>query len=274
MFQQRRTTNLFQAAFTTFALIYHMTVYNLRLGQRNAVWGLLLTLVNSVLLIAGFFLMYWLIGLRSSPIRGDFMLFIMSGIFMFATQSAAMGAVSGAPTGASGLAKHGPLNTAVMIGGVALAVLYRQTLAASVLLICYATFYKPIENVDYISCYAIMLLAWFSGVCFGLIFLAIRPRYPQVATIGTRLFQRVNMITSGKMFIANTMPAFMLSMFSWNPLFHIVDQTRGYTFINYTPRNSNLEYPIYITIAVMMIGLMMEFVTSRNVSASWSNRVT
>ena len=37
LFQQRRTTSLFQAALTTIALIYHMTVYKLRKGERSAI---------------------------------------------------------------------------------------------------------------------------------------------------------------------------------------------------------------------------------------------
>ena len=78
------------------------------------------------------------------------------------------------------------------------------------------------------------------------------------------------MIASGKMFVANTMPTFLLSMFDWNPLFHIIDQTRGFVFINYVPRNSNLEYPFYFTLAMLMIGLMAEFVTRNSVSLSWS----
>jgi ABC-type polysaccharide/polyol phosphate export permease len=51
------------------------------------------------------------------------------------------------------------------------------------------------------------------------------------------------MIASGKMFVANTLPPAMLAMFDWNPLFHIIDQCRGFVFNNYFPRNSNWEYP-------------------------------
>ena len=35
MFAQRRSRNLVEAAFTTLALIYHITANNLRKGQRN-----------------------------------------------------------------------------------------------------------------------------------------------------------------------------------------------------------------------------------------------
>ncbi len=80
------------------------------------------------------------------------------------------------------------------------------------------------------------------------------------------------MIASGKMFVANALPSFMISMFDWNPLFHLIDQARGFAFINYYPRNSNWEYPIYVTIALIMLGLISEFYTRRHASASWEAR--
>ena len=30
----------------------------------------------------------------------------------------------------------------------------------------------------------------------------------------------------------------MLTIFDWNPLFHTIDQARGFTFINYNPHYS------------------------------------
>ena len=56
------------------------------------------------------------------------------------------------------------------------------------------------------------------------------------------VYRRVNMLASGKMFVANTLPSFMLAMFDWNPLFHCVDQARSMMFINYSPIHSNLSY--------------------------------
>ena len=80
------------------------------------------------------------------------------------------------------------------------------------------------------------------------------------------------MIASGKMFVANSLPAFMISMFDWNPLFHTIDQARGYAFINYVPRNSNWECVVYLSLTLLMIGLMGEFYTRKHASASWSAR--
>ena len=270
MFTQRRSRNMFEAAFITLALIYHVTVNNLRKGQRNAIVGLLMTVVQAIAMIVGFYLIYAIVGVRHSPIRGDFIVYIMTGIFMFMAHSQAIGAVSGAGNVNNQMMKHGPMNTAVLISAAALATLYKQTFSAIVVLTAYNYLLEPIHIEDPLACYAMLLLAWFSGCCIGLIFLSIRPWWPQAAQVLTQFYQRLNMVFSGKMFVANTLPTALLHMFSWNPLFHIIDQTRGYAFINYSPRNSNLEYPVYATLALLMIGLMGEFVTRKAESLSWS----
>jgi len=77
------------------------------------------------------------------------------------------------------------------------------------------------------------------------------------------------MIASGKMFVANSLPSFMLSLFSWNPLFHAIDQGRGYTFINYNPHHTYALYPVIIGITALSIGLIAEHYTRQYASASW-----
>ena len=84
------------------------------------------------------------------------------------------------------------------------------------------------------------------------------------------IYMRANMIASGKMFVANNMPTYMLDMFNWNPLFHTIDQGRGFIFLNYNPHYSSIAYPIKVTLACLMIGLMGEFYTRKHASASWS----
>ena len=64
----------------------------------------------------------------------------------------------------------------------------------------------------------------------------------------------------------------MLNMFDWNPLFHCIDQARSYIFINYFPHNSNWEYPLWVGLVLLMIGLMGEFYTRRHASLSWQAR--
>lgn len=269
MFVQRRNRNLLQAAFTTLALIYHQTVHTLRQTHANAVIGILITMMQSVLMVAGFLAMYWVMGVKRSPIRGDFLLFIMSGIFMFMAFNGAMAKVSGAGKSTNQMMKHGPLNTAIAMSGAALAALYTNVLSALVLISIYHMLINPIEIENWRGALAMLVLAWFSGSALGLVFLSIRTWFPVPGQMISQVFGRANMVASGKMFAANNLPNFMLAMFDWNPLFHIIDQTRGFVFVNYTPHNSSLSYPIYVTLALLMIGLMAEFVTRNSASLSW-----
>ncbi len=80
------------------------------------------------------------------------------------------------------------------------------------------------------------------------------------------------MIASGKMFLANTLPTSMLVMFDWNPLFHIIDQSRGFVFINYNPHFTNWQYAFWVSVVFIVIGLMGEFFTRRRISLSWNAR--
>nr|WP_252733363.1 ABC transporter [Paracoccus marinaquae] len=251
------------------SLIYHQTVYDLRTAHRNAVVGLLLTILQSGIFIGAFLLMFVIIGIRQSPIRADFIMFIMSGIFLYMTHVQTVGAVSNSHSVSGGLIKHEPLNPAVLIAAAALAVLYRQTISFLTILWLYHVLVNPVAIADPVGCLAMYLLAWFSGVCVGLIFLGIRPWSPQTSKILTTIYQRVNMFASGKMFVANVLPNFMLPWFIWNPLFHVIDQERGYMFINYTPHKTYPLYALWFSLAALMVGLLINFSTRKYESISW-----
>lgn len=270
MFRQRQSTNMAQAGWTTLALIYHQTVYNLRTEHRNAVVGLVLTIVQSALFVVVFLGTYTLIGIRHSPLRGDFLLYIMSGIFVFMLHVQTVAAVSSSHSISSGIAKHEPLNAAVLISGAALATLYRQVISCIVILSTYHLAVTPITIYDPVGAAALFLLSWFSGCCIGLIFLGLRPWSPQGAKVATTVYQRINMFASGKFFVANTMPNFLLPWFAWNPLFHLIDQERGFLFINYAPHKTSLLYPLWFSLAALMVGLLINFTTRKYESLSWS----
>ena len=63
------------------------------------------------------------------------------------------------------------------------------------------------------SALGMLLLSWASGVAIGMVLLALKPWMPAVVGIFTQVYSRANMIASGKMFVANTLPSFMLAMF-------------------------------------------------------------
>lgn len=270
MFTQRKNRTLAHAAGTTLGLIYHQTVYDLRNDHRNAVVGLLLTILQSAIFLLAFLLIYLIMGVRHSPIRGDFTLYLLSGIFLFMVHVQATGAVSGSHSVTGGLIKHEPLSPAILIASAALAVLYRQTIASIAILWLYHVMVAPIPVEFWPGCLAMYLLAWFSGGCIGLVFLGIRPWSPRVSRLVTTAFQRVNMFGSGKMFVGNVVPNVLLPWFIWNPLFHIIDQQRGYLFINYTPLKTDPLYALWFSLGALMLGLLINFTTRKYESLSWS----
>lgn len=269
---ERRSASMTSSAFAMAELIFHNTVRSLRKTHENAFVGLLLTMIQSIIMVVAFVLFFWVLGLRGAALRGDFMLYIMSGIFLFMTHTKAMSAVVGSEGPASPMMQHLPMNTSVAIVSAALGALYNQVISMLVILYIYHVAIARIEIHDPVGAFSMFMLAWFSGIAVGLVFLAIKPWFPSVATLGSTIYARANMIASGKMFVANTLPPTMLVFFEWNPLFHAIDQARGFTFINYFPRNTSIEYPIYLSLGLIMIGLMGEFYTRRNASLSWSAR--
>ncbi|MEM9524168.1 MAG: ABC transporter permease [Pseudomonadota bacterium] len=251
-------------------LIYETTVREMRKSHRNALIGIFNSILTTVAFIVAFQLMFSVLGLRSAPLRGEFILFMMSGIFLFLTHTKSVGAVAGADGPTSPMMQHAPMNTIIAICGAALASLYTQIVTVVVVLFVYHAAIKPIHIEDPVSAFGMFLLAWFSGCAIGMLLLALTPWAPGLVGIVKIVYQRANMIASGKMFVANTLPATAYAMFAWNPLFHIIDQSRGFVFINYVPQKTSISYPIYLCIVFIVVGLMAEFFTRRRASISWS----
>lgn len=273
MFQQStfRQTGL-GAAVTIAELIYHSVVRNIRKTHGNAVLAILMNMLQAAIFVIAFYVMFTVLGLRSAALRGDFLLYIMSGIFLFMTHTKTMASVVGSEGPASPMMKHAPLNTIIVIAAAALGALYIQVLSLVVILFIYHAVFTPIEIDQPLPAFGMLLVSWYTGLALGVALLALKPWFPTFVGIVSTVYQRVNMIASGKMFVANTLPAFMLAMFDWNPLFHAIDQSRGYVFINYTPRYSSWEYAMIVGTVLLMIGLMGEFYTRRHASVSWAAR--
>lgn len=269
LFAPRQNRNMVEAGLAQLMLIYHQTVFNLRRTHSNAIVGLGMTILQSVMMVGAFMAMFLFLGVSSSPVRGDFLVFMMTGIFLYLTHIQTIAAVAMSGRAAKAMALHMPMTSAVAITAGALAVLYRQMLASLAILIAYYV-YQPFTIEHPVGCIAMFLLAWGSGAAIGLLVLAARPWAPETATIAMSTFQRANMVFSGKMFLANSMPGFMMPMFAWNPLFHIIDQARGFAFVNYTPLRTSLAFPLYATLVITMLGLALEFTTRKHESASWS----
>lgn len=271
MFRIEKNQSSAARTFRFFELIFHATVRNIRKSHGgSAVMGLVMHLIQSIMMVLIFLAVFKIMGRGASAIRGDLLVYIMSGIFMFMTHVKAIGAVSGAEGPTSSMMKHAPMNPIISIAAAALGVLYLQTLAAFIILFFYDAAFAPVTIDQPFQTFGMFLLSWSTGVGIGMILLSARPWSPGVVGLFSTLFQRANMIASGKMFVANTLPPKMLALFSWNPLFHTIDQGRGFIFLNYEPRYTNFIYPIKVMAVCVVIGMMLEFVTRKYASSSWN----
>lgn len=272
MFKYKRNHTLLGGAFTIAELIFHAVVRNIRSQHTNAVLAIVVNIFQILLIVAVFYVILSLMGTRIAKIRGDFVLFLLSGVFLFITHIKAVKAVAGAGSGNDSMMLHSPMTRMVVLAASAFGSFYTQLFSILIILTLYVILVAPLDILDPGGAFAMLILAWFTGCSVGLVFLAIAPWFPRISTMLTMLYRRLNMIFSGKMFVANALGGFMLSMFAWNPLFHIIDQCRGYIFRNYFPRNTSWEYALWVGIVLTMIGLMAEFYTRKHVSQSWDAR--
>ena len=267
-----RYRNTTQSALGILEVIYYATARNVRKAHPNAIIGLAVNMIQTMTLVVIFYVMFTFLGLRGVAVRGDFMVYIMSGIFLYMTQNKTMGAVAGSEGPASPMMQHAPMSTFISIVSAALGTLYIQVLSAVALLFIYNAWTGTVVIDNPVGAFSMLLLAWFVGAAVGMCFLALKPWFPQFVAIASTVYMRANMLASGKMFLANTLPFYILKMFDWNPLFHIIDQARGFAFINYNPHYSNPIYPLLVASTLLVIGFMGESYTRQHASLSWGAR--
>lgn len=251
-------------------LIRHLTVRKVRREDGNPLAGLLYAIAQTVMLVMVFYLLFAVLGLRGNALRGDFLLYLLSGIFLFLTFNKTMTSVVAAEGSTSNIMLHAPMNTVISIASSALSALYLQVLSLLVVLGAYHLIWGPVHIDRPIAAFAMLLLAWFSAVGVGLLFLAAKPWAPKLVQLLVQLFTRANMIASGKMFLANSLPGSIRKYFEWNPLYHAIDQARGFTFVNYNPHYTSIGYPLKLAIVLIFIGLLAEHYTRQRASLSWS----
>lgn len=272
MFRIEQSTSTVATIIRIWSLIYHSAVRDVRKGHGNALMSIFINIFQTLVFVGAFFLMFALLGVSGAGIRGDFLMYILSGVFLFMVFNRSMTAVYGSEGPASPMMKHANMNTMVAICASALSVLYIQVLTITLILLFYHIGWHRVEIANFGGALMMLILTWMTGVAIGMMFLALRPWAPNVSKMVMTVYSRINMFASGKMFVANALPSMMLALFTWNPLFHLIDQMRGYIFINYTPRNTNLEYPVWVMLACLAIGLMGEFYTRNRASISWTAR--
>ncbi len=270
--RERKTTFLMEA-FAFFDLLYFTIVREVRNESGgHPVFGILSAVSKILTMILVFYLAFELAGIKASPIRGDTMMYLLSGFLLFFLHNAGVSKVLSSNSITGGLQQHAPMTSILAISAAAFAALYLHVLAFGILLVILYLITGQVEIAQPAGIILPFLLAWASGVVIGLVLMALKPFAPKLVTTISTVYQRANMITSGKFFVANSLPAYAIPYFAWNPLFHSIDQMRGALFVNYTPHVTTIYYPLYFVLGGLVVGLMIEFWLRRTVSLSTGNR--
>jgi hypothetical protein len=83
MFETRRATSTWVLLFNLLEVTYHTSVRKVRMGHRNALVAIAMSVFQSILFLGAFYLMFSILGAQQMAIRGDFILYLLSGIFLY-----------------------------------------------------------------------------------------------------------------------------------------------------------------------------------------------
>ena len=213
MFSPTTSQSFWWQLWQTLELIFTQAVRNVRKSHGNAILGLMLNIAQTMILLGVFLLIFVFAGARGAAIRGDTLIYLMSGVVLFMAHIKTLSAVATAEGPNSAMMKHRPMNPIVAIGGAALAELYIQVLSIAVILFLYHTIWTPVYIDKPFGAFAMLLAVWFSGLAIGIVMYAIRPWFPSAAKLLTTLISRLNMVASGKFFLANSLPRLFCPIF-------------------------------------------------------------
>ena len=174
MFYYKRNQSLLGSAFTTAELVFHAVVRNVRSQHSNAVIAIVMNIIQVLALVVVFYLIMSLVGTRVAKIRGEYVLYLLSGVFLFLTHIKAVGSVAGVGIGNNPMMLHSPMNIMVMLMAGAFGSFYTQIVSLIVILFLYSVTISPIEIQDPGGAFAMLVLAWFTGCTVGLIFMALK----------------------------------------------------------------------------------------------------
>lgn len=245
------------SAMDMISTIMVMAAADLRKDHDHPLIGIAISILRNAALILTFWAVSGITGLSGYGIRGDSLLFVVTGIFIFQIHVTAMMAV----TGAMGSPQRASSNIVqeARILGAAIASLVQQIISMVVLLFLYDALWAPLVIDRPEGLLLCMILAWGSGVGLGMVFGGMTTWKPALWSIASQVWSRVNMIAAGSMFVVNTLPASMRPWLDWNPLLHITDQARTAAFLHYDGRFTTLAYGASLTVFMIVVGSLIQF---------------
>lgn len=272
MFTTQNNDSKLYGIFRFFELLYHGTVREVRKQHRSPIAGLISDIVQSAIYVLFFLMLTRVMGMRQPAIRGNEILYIMTGVFLFLVHIRAIGAVMGTKGPLNPMNLHRSMNSVLNILSASLAAVYIQIIAFIILMFASNVLVERVTVYDPKGFAFAFFVAWIAGVAIGNLMLSLSVFFPKIMKIASQTFQRVNMIFSGKFFLAGTVPGYMFALFSWNPLFHVIDYCRGAAFINYSATRTNINYALWVTFALFVLSFMLDHWARKYASESWKAR--
>jgi ABC-type polysaccharide/polyol phosphate export permease len=234
-------------------LMWALTVRSIREESGGPALGMLKGIGMALAFCLLFYFIMTFMGLTSLAVRGNLMIFIIIGIgFFFAAKMTMTGALS-AMTASWEMAAHPHLSPVLFVYAKSLAVFYNYFVAIVILFLGNGLINGSFELQTPILFFPLFTLGWLCGMGAGMV-LGFMVFYFSWAAMFKRIFMKMMFLTSGKFMNANVIPNEALPFFSWNPLFHLIDQMRGAAFVNYTPLKTNMVYPIIVTFFLLVAG--------------------
>lgn len=246
-----------------FSLLHAMTVRDLRIQHKSAALGILLAIATPLATCLLFYAMMELLGQRTAPVRGDDLTFLLSGFLLFFLHINVTNSVAGAIM--PSMLPHQRASTFLFICVKACSSGYNGILAIVVILALNYLLRGVWEMQDPLTAILVVIIVWLYATGLGMVFLALQ-RYFTWAKVVKLTYTRIMFFTSGKFFLGNNAP--FREFYDWNPLFHLIDQTRDAVFVNYTAHTTSLSYALIFVFAALVLGFLGESYVRRHYSAS------
>ena len=140
MLSPRKNTSFLIEIFRFFDLLYHSTVRSVRQSNVNPIMGLFRDILQAMLYVLFFILFMRVLGMREMAIRGNEILFIMSGVFLFLVHTKAIAAVMQTKGPLNKMNLHTHVTSILNILANALAGVYIQVISFFIILYFYTCF--------------------------------------------------------------------------------------------------------------------------------------
>lgn len=210
---------------------------------------------------------YTFIG-RQPSYGTDLFTWVLSGtlpfvIFMYSTRQVALSILAG-----SSLLSFSIVRRIDLLIARAAVELVTAVIIGTVMFSIFAMVHGPLGFAHFETCVLAVLAAYWGGVSFGTLAAPIVRLWPMFA-VGIHLFVILCWVSSGVVYLPDSVPEPYHTYLSFNPLVHCAELLRYGLYPDYHSRTMDFGYFATLTSIVMLAGLLLERAMPK--LATWSN---